>query len=113
MSEKDFLNSQYNVWFKTELDAIDYFNNNHNNLSDWDISRISSTLWDCSKMLALYEYFIQNDYRKTKMLFYRCGRLMEFSSKKCDVFPTYNGLQQLAYNMLSDNSKLIQNLKNV
>jgi hypothetical protein len=111
MEKIELLPSQLNLWLEIERNKINFLESNET-ISSWNLAGIASFLWTCCEKFALYGYFTQNDYAKSQMYFYRCGRLMEFSSKKCDVFPP-TGLMQLAYTLLSDNSKLVQNFSSL
>lgn len=56
---------------------------------------------------ALYQIYIEHDYRKAKASFYKAARIAEYMSDTYDWRVMDNGMFQISYAMFSDNEVLI------
>ncbi|RZK68372.1 MAG: hypothetical protein EOO92_23395 [Pedobacter sp.] len=70
-------------------------------------------LWNYNVKFALGAIFLENDIKKAKRYFYRCGRIDEYLIKVYDSRLLNSGMANISYALLSDNLELITSYANL
>lgn len=74
---------------------------------------VAYSFWLKESISALYSYFVENDLAECKNIYFKCGRLTEFLTRKYDSGILTYGRDHAAYVLLSDNKVLIQSFSSL